>query len=120
VAGTEQATNARSALRSVASFSLFAPAGVSAYAILGAFWSKVLVGAGGQNCGYAARDPWQGIAILAGLGSVALVFSGGIVLFSMRLRSEAWQMVLSGLLLALSVLLLLVVVAGAGYLHCPG
>ncbi len=119
MAGTPDTGGARSTVHSLSTASLLAPLGLSIYAIVGAFWSKLLVGAGGENCAVATRDPWEGIAILSGILAVALIGLGCVTAIVLEMRRDGLQLLLSGVLLLFAVLLLLLVAAGAGFMSCP-
>ena len=80
VAGTPEEGGFRSAVHSVADRLVAGAAPVSAYAIIGAFWSKLLVGAGGENCTVSTRDPWEGIAFVSGILAVVLIGLGCVTM----------------------------------------
>ena len=119
VAGSPDEGGLRSAVRSVAGASLLAPLAVSSYAIIGAFWSKLLVGAGGENCAVSTRDPWEGVAFLSSALGLALIGGGCVTMIILGLRRDGLQLLISGVLMIFAVVLLVLVAASAGFLTCP-
>jgi hypothetical protein len=119
VGGTQQVGGWRATLHTLAAGSLFVPAAVTGYAIVGAFWQTLLVGEQGENCNVSKRDPWEGVAMLSVLACVALFAAGGFAIFILQMRRDGMQLILSGGLLVLAVALLVLVAASYGYLTCP-
>jgi hypothetical protein len=109
----------RGIVHSASEASWVAPVAVSVYAIVGAFWQTLLVGAQGENCAVSSRDPWEGVAILGALGCLALFGAGCVAIYIFRMRREGMQLLLSGALLVGAVALLVLVAAADGYLSCP-
>jgi hypothetical protein len=118
VRGTQEARGWRSTFQTFSTASLFAPLAVTGYAIVGAFWQTLLVGAQGENCAVSTRDPWEGVALLSVVACVVLFAAGAFAIFELQMRREGLQLVLSGGLLLLAVGLLVAVAASYGYLSC--